>query len=254
MDNFEEYQNPILYDTENDTYTDDIEFLLKWTNGMRGPILDIACGTGRGTIPLAKRGLDLIGVDIHAGMLEEAKRKAEKLELQINWVGQDCRTLNLDVKSPLAYTIGNSFQHFLTNEDQDSFLSSVHRHLEANGLFIFGTRFPNEEELLAASEEELWRTYDDPQTGLTVDVFGLSTYDSLNQIQHNKTMRRFRTGAGKVVDEKTTNISLRYVYPKEMERILSANGFRILHAFGDWRQSPLTNESTQMIYVCLAIL
>ncbi|WP_179298551.1 hypothetical protein [Evansella halocellulosilytica] len=48
LDNFEEYDNPILYDKENDTYTEDITFLEKWASKAEGIIIDLACCTGRG--------------------------------------------------------------------------------------------------------------------------------------------------------------------------------------------------------------
>lgn len=56
MENFEEYDDPILYDKENESYTADIPFLLKWAAKTEGTIIDVACGTGRATIPLAKNG------------------------------------------------------------------------------------------------------------------------------------------------------------------------------------------------------
>ncbi|WP_268877040.1 hypothetical protein [Cytobacillus massiliigabonensis] len=40
------------------------------------------------------------------------------------------------------------------------------------------------------------------------------------------------------------------MYPKEMERILSANGFEIEHLYQDWNETPITADSTQMVYVC----
>ncbi|MFB7642836.1 class I SAM-dependent methyltransferase, partial [Peribacillus butanolivorans] len=73
--NSEEYDDPILYDKENDPYIEDLSYLLKWASKTEGPIIDLACGTGRATIPLASKGYKLIGVDIHKGMLDEAKRK-----------------------------------------------------------------------------------------------------------------------------------------------------------------------------------
>ncbi|MBL5768460.1 class I SAM-dependent methyltransferase [Heyndrickxia sporothermodurans] len=97
MENFEEYDDPILYDKENDPYTADIPFLLKWAAKTEGTIIDVACGTGRATIPLAKNGHKLIGVDVHNGMLAEAKRKTDKLNLPIEWIEQDCAELNLNV-------------------------------------------------------------------------------------------------------------------------------------------------------------
>ena len=248
LDNFEEYDDPILYDTENDTYLPEVPFLLKWAENKQGTIIDFACGTGRTTIPIAKAGYKLLGVDIHKGMLDAARNKSVSLGLNIEWIEQDCTNLNLNVKSSLIYSVGNSFQHFLTNDAQDALLSSVNKHLHDDGVFIYGTRFPSAEELLQPSTEEYWRTYKDGH--YTVDVFTISEYDSLNQIQHYTTIRKYKNNAGKIVDEKRTNIKLRYVFPKEMERIMNANGFEILHLYSDWKETPITNNSYEMVYVC----
>lgn len=248
--NFEEYDDPVLYDKENDPYIDDLPFLLKWASKTEGVIIDLACGTGRATIPLASEGYQLIGVDVHKGMLKEAKRKSAKWKLPIKWMEQDCTKLNLNVKSQFIYMVGNSFQHFLTNEAQDGLLISINRHLEPDGIFIFDTRFPSKEELLQPSTEEYWKTYIDCETQNKVDVSTISHYDALNQIQHYTTIRKFLNGKGKLVNEIRTNISLRYVYPKEMERILYGNGFEILNVYKDWNEGPLENDSHSMIYVC----
>ncbi|REB07086.1 class I SAM-dependent methyltransferase [Sporosarcina sp. BI001-red] len=248
--NFEEYDDPILYDKENENYQSELPFLLNWASKTRGTIIDLACGTGRVTIPLAQNGYKVIGVDIHTGMLQEAKKKSSILDLKIDWVEQDCTHLNLPIKSNLIYSVGNSFQHFLTNDAQDELLSSVNNHLEIGGFFIFGTRFPNVEELLSPVTEEYWKSYTDPETLSRVDVYTLSNYDSLHQVQHNTTIRRYKNMDGKLLNEKRTNISLRYVFPKEMERTLFLNGFEIVNVYNDWNESPVTNDSYEMIYVC----
>ena len=253
LDNFEEYDDPILYDKENNTYIEDIHFIEKWASKQEGIIIDLACGTGRATIPLARKGYRLIGVDLHKGMLNEAKRKTSNLGLQIKWIEQDCSRLNLNVKSKLIYTVGNSFQHFLTNEAQDGLLMSVNRHLETDGIFIFGTRFPSAEELFSPNTEEYWKSYVDDDTKNIVDVYTISSYDFLKQIQHNITIRRMKDSVGKVVKELQTNISLRYVFPKEMERIIQGNGFEIVSVYKDWNGTPISDECDQMIYVCKKI-
>lgn len=253
LDNFEEYDNPILYDIENNAYSDDVKFLTKWAAKTEGIIIDLACGTGRATIPLAMEGYKLIGVDLHSGMLNEAKKKASALHLQVDWIEQDCSELELNVKSNLIFSVGNSFQHFLTNDAQDGLLTSVNKHLETKGIFIFGTRFPTAEELLQPSTEEYWKTYTDKESHHKVDVYTISRYESLNQVQHYTTIRRYKDQIGEIVKEVKTNISLRYVFPKEMERLLFSNGFEILHVYKDWNETPLTNDSEQMIYVCQKI-
>nr|WP_315969833.1 class I SAM-dependent methyltransferase [Bacillus testis] len=221
LDNFEEYADPILYDKENESFISEMPFLIKWASKKQGTIIDLACGTGRVTIPLAKNGYKLIGVDLHKGMLNEARKKSFNLDLQIDWIEQDCTMLDLNVKSNMIYSVGNSFQYFLTNEAQDRLLSSVNKHLDIDGVFIFGTRFPSVEELLQPQTEEYWRTYTDRDTQEKVDLYTISAYDSLKQIQHYTTIRKYKN-----IDD---------VFPKEMERILLVNGFEILHLYRDWR-------------------
>lgn len=249
--NSEEYDDPILYDKENNEYIEDLSYLMKWASRSEGlPIIDLACGTGRATIPLAKLGYALIGVDIHRGMLCEAKKKSSSHKLQIEWVEQDCTNLKLNIKSKLIYSVGNSFQHFLTNEEQDGLLSSVNKHLEIGGVFIFNTRFPSPEELLQPDTEEYWKSYIDKDTQNKVDVYTISKYDSLSQIQHYTTIRKYLNSDGKMIDEKRTNIRLCYVFPKEMERILFLNGFETVNIYKDWKETPITNDSHEVIYVC----
>ena len=249
-DNLEEYDNPVSYDIENDAYIGELSLLEEWATKIGGPIIDLACGTGRLTIPLATKGFNLIGIDIHAGMLEQAKKKSEKLNLQIDWVEQDCTQLALKTKTKMIYMVGNSIQHFHTNESQNQLLSSVHNHLEEDGIFIFGTRFPNAEELLQPSIEEYWKTYTDPTCNKEVDVYTISSYDALSQIQHYTTIRKYKNSDGSVENENKTNISLRYTYPMEMYRLLAENGLTILHVYSDWNGKPISNDSSEMIYVC----
>lgn len=246
--NFKEYEDPAAYDRENDPFMDDVAFLMKWVDRIEGPIVDLACGTGRASIPLAQQGCSLIGVDLHEGMLEHAAKKSIGLGLPIQWVKQDCSKLALQETSSLIYMVGNSFQHFLTNTAQTDLLSSVHRHLKPKGLFIFSTRFPNADELLMPPEEEFWRSYKDDQ-GKRVDMYTISRYDAISQIQHCTTIRRTNNEQNYVEKEHTTDISLRFTFPQEMERLFAETGFDVVHVYGDWQEGPFTAKSHSMVYV-----
>ncbi|SDN65978.1 Methyltransferase domain-containing protein [Alkalicoccus daliensis] len=192
----------------------------------------------------------MIGVDIHAGMLAEAKNKASHLQQEIAWIQDDCTELALDIESELIYSAGNSFQHFITNESQDLFLSSVFNHLKPEGIFIFDTRSPHKEELQTTGMKEFWKSYIDAETSNKVDVFTFSNYNSLTQVQNNITIRRHMSPGNEILKEIKTQINLRYSFPKEMERMLHENGFEIVNVYQDWEESPLTGESKQMIYIC----
>jgi ubiquinone/menaquinone biosynthesis C-methylase UbiE len=245
----EEYEDPILYDVEN-SGTTEFSFLQEWAKKAkvgRHPILDLGCGTGRLTFPLANAGFSLIGVDVHEGMLQLAKEKSEPGS-SIQWLLQDCRKLELEQKSPLAYMVGHAFQHFLTNQHQDDLLNSVKHALTSCGYFIFNTRFPSKTELLQPAEEQYERTIVDPD-GRNVEIFYKMEYDSVQQIQHYKTIRRFYR-EHELEEEKVTTIDLRYSYPQEIKRTLERNGFNMLHCFDGWEAKPLNEGCYSMVVVC----
>ncbi|MCZ8535141.1 hypothetical protein [Psychrobacillus psychrodurans] len=105
------------------------------------------------------------------------------------------------------------------------------------------------EELLQPSTEEYWKTYTDTMENKKVDVYTISNNDSIEQVQHYTTIRKYLDGSN-VVEERKTNISLRYTYPKEMEPLLFENGLDILHVYEDWNKSLLSKDSEEVIYVC----
>ncbi|WP_059171691.1 class I SAM-dependent methyltransferase [Bacillus sp. FJAT-27445] len=249
---FEEYKDATLYDKENHR-TPELEFLKRLAEDCEGPIIDVACGTGRITVPLAMAGHELIGVDAEQEMLQLAEEKSKKANLPIAWIKQDCRMFDAGLKTSLIYSVGNSFQHFLTNEDQDGLLGSVSRHLEEGGLFVFDTRFPSAEELLQPPTEEYWTSYTDGDTGQKVKLSTISHYDGLEQIQYYTTFRKFIQN-GAVVRELKTRVNLRYVYPKEVERLMEKHHFKIMNVFSDWNGSPLQPESYAMVYVCKKVV
>lgn len=243
--NLEKYADPEMYDHLYDKYQKDLNLILKWAS-QDHTIIELACGTGRLTIPMAHRGFQMIGVDLHDGMLTRARQKAEGVGVPIEFVQQDCTELNLPVKSSLAFMTGNSFQHFLTNEVQDALFQSVRKHLVDEGIFIFDTRNPVLKELSAVDEYE--ETYVD-KNGNQVMERHRDEYDHLTQILNCQTQRQvYRDGT--LIAEEQDGISLRYSFPKEMERLITANGFEIVQVYGDWDENELHAESISMVYVC----
>lgn len=248
LDNLEEYDDPAAYDQENNHYVGELPLLLEWAGKVNGPIIDLACGTGRLTLPLAKEGYQLIGIDVHKGMLEQAAKKAGKLNLDIQWLQQDCTNFQAGIRSPFIYMVGNSIQHFHTNEAQDQLLSSIKQHLQEDGIFIFDTRFPSANELLQPATEEYWKTYMDGEN--EIDLYTISSYDALKQIQHYTTIRKYKDHSAKIIDEKITNISLRYTYPLEMERVLKEHNLEIVNVYKDWKGTSIDSDSDYVVYIC----
>ena len=90
-----------IYDGMN-TSMDDLQFYKRWLpKNKDARILELCCGTGRLTLPIAKDGYDISGVDYTASMLHQAKMKAAEAGLRINFIQADIRTLDLQKKYDL---------------------------------------------------------------------------------------------------------------------------------------------------------
>ena len=75
-----------IYDGMN-TSMDDLQFYKRWLpKNKDARILELCCGTGRLTLPIAKDGYDISGVDYTASMLHQAKMKAAEAGLRINFI------------------------------------------------------------------------------------------------------------------------------------------------------------------------
>jgi SAM-dependent methyltransferase len=247
-----EYTGAEEYDRENGLTGPEIPFYLTLAREVGGSALDLACGTGFLTIPLAEAGLAVTGVDLAPEMLAHARTKAGGLP--IRWLQADCRTLNLGERFRLVTMTGNAFQEFRTRADQEGLLGSVRRHLAPGGLFAFETRFPRLSELLTAevlsgewSAESVWRKYENAQ-GQTVTVSTSQRYDAVQQIAEYVIHQRWEEGGQPAV--KTERAVLRFVFPREMEALLHYNGLAIRDAYGDWDRQPLAGTSPRMIFVC----
>ncbi|WP_409271620.1 class I SAM-dependent methyltransferase [Neobacillus sp. SCS-31] len=244
--NLEKYEDPLKYDELYNDYKEDLNYILECVKQETSPIIELACGTGRVTIPMAKRGLKMIGVDIHAGMLNLAKQKAEKENLNIHFEQQDCTKLNLPIKAPLIFMTGNSFQHFLTNDSQNELFQSVKSHLQPNGEFIFDTRNPILAELAIVEESE--ERYTNSHDQLVIEKHR-ETYHHHTQILHCTTTYDV-VKDGQIIESKQDSISLRYTFPMELERILEEHGFELVQLYGSWKKDAYTKDSVSMIVHC----
>src|SRR5512144_254982 len=115
----------------------DVAVYLAQAQAASGPVLEIGCGTGRVTIPLAAAGVDISGLDVSASMLEEAKRKAESQGLRINWIEADGRTFDLGQRFALIIMPFNTLQFFRDIAALQQLFHRVKSHLQDGGRFIF---------------------------------------------------------------------------------------------------------------------
>jgi SAM-dependent methyltransferase len=254
--NLEEFADPHTYDIEDSSDTG-IAFYTALAQETGGPVLEIACGTGRVSIPIARLDFAVTGLDIVPGMLELARSKSAGLPTR--WVEGDARTFDLGEQFRLIFLTGNAFQAFLTRADQEALLGRVRAHLHDDGLFAFETRNPRWNAATTSTTGELWanletreqeeegQNYTD-SSGRDVRVSRTQVYDHVAQILHWTTYRRWREGDQE--QTKMTRIAVRFTFPQELAALLYYNGFTIIRQYGDWNLEPLSAASTSIISVC----
>ncbi len=96
-------------------------------------VLDAGCGTGRVAVELARRGVDVVGVDLDGSMLAEAQRRAPEL----TWQQADLARLDLDRTFDVVVLAGN-VPLFTPPGTQDALLEACLRHVTPGGVLIAG--------------------------------------------------------------------------------------------------------------------
>lgn len=109
---------------------------LRAAQQVQGPILDLACGSGRLTVPLAQRGFEVVGIDLSEPMLARLNRRLAELPAQVagrvRVVHADMLELDLDRRFPLAILAATSVV-LVPLGRLPGFLAGVRRHLEPGG-------------------------------------------------------------------------------------------------------------------------
>jgi len=247
-DNLEEFDDPPNYDLEEgERSVARIAFYCDLAKAVGGPVLEIACGSGLVTIPLAAQGLEVTGVDLAHSMLEHARQKAEGENLNIHWIEADARSFDLRQAFQFVLLTGNAFQAFLRREDQEALLATVKQHLAPNGIFAFETRNPSGHDLMDQPAEEFDQRYQSVERHL-VSVSFTQRYDPLAQVMYWTSYRRWNDGEGD--HKKETHIACRFTYPQELDALLHYNGFEVTQQYGNWNKETLSATSPSLISIC----
>lgn len=135
-------------------------------------VLDLGCGTGTLTEMMAERGYDMIGVDLSAEMLSLAMEKREISGLDILYLNQDMRELDLYGTVGTVYSVCDSVNYLLEDADVIQAFRRVNLFLSPKGLFLFdfNTVYKYEQigdAVIAESREDcsfIWDNYYDPDT------------------------------------------------------------------------------------------
>ena len=134
---FAEVYDKIMREVGYEMWADYIQRILaRFRPGARN-LVDLACGTGNSTLPFARRGMAVTGVDRSPAMLERARAKAAAESLNIPFYQQDLTSLALPKRYEVATCLYDSINYVLDWDDLCAACEGVCKSLEDGGIFIF---------------------------------------------------------------------------------------------------------------------
>jgi len=243
----------VFYSTAGD---EDVEFYVDLAQASRGPVLEIGCGTGRVSLPIASAGIDVVGVDFSTSMLAKARERAAATKDNggaVEFLQGDMRTLALGRRFPLVIIPARTLYLALTPEEQLESLRRAAAHLAPRGALAFNLFVPDSDLISDVSEEpfSMGETIN-PKTGLRCLLSAANRPDPVGQTIHSIQTVEELSDAGEVVRTVDLEVDLRYLYPSEVHVMLEQVGIVADQVFGDFEGGPLTEDSEEMVWVVRA--
>jgi SAM-dependent methyltransferase len=235
----------------------DVNFYLAAARNFGSPILELGCGTGRISAPLAQAGHPVTGLDISEKMLQRAEQKRASLPAEqrahLRLVQGDMTSFDLQDYFPLIIAPFRPFQHLLNIREQLSCLACARRHLEAGGRLIldfFQTDAARMHDPDFLKEHTIadYEIAGDRRVRLTERTTAFHRATQCNDVEMAFTV----TGPGGEQSRNVFAFTIRYFFRYEVEHLLARAGFRVLELFGDFDGSPLRDDSPEMIFVATA--
>lgn len=134
---FSEFYDALTANVSYDTVSQVLSSLLTRYGKSRGLLLDLACGTGSVSVRLAKKGYEVIGVDLSPEMLSEAQNKAYSAGQNILFLCQDMTALDLYGTVDAAVCTLDGLCHLPNEESVFAALQKVSLFMNPGGVFLF---------------------------------------------------------------------------------------------------------------------
>ncbi len=235
--------SPIEFDRVADLYDDfvctefDVPFWLDESKSVSGKVLELACGTGRVSIPLLKAGVDLSCVDYAPEMIARFRQKLEMSHLSCPLYCQDMAELELPHHFDLIFISFHSFSELIDKQRQRFALRRIRSHLTKEGRFICTLQNPAVRTRSLDGKMRLIGEFPLPGGGMLVVRTRLS-FNSSTQIASGEQVYDRLSPEKVLVEQHFLNINF-YLFNKlEFESLLSESGYSIEALCGDYENRP----------------
>ena len=207
----------------------------------RNLVLDLGCGTGTLTELMYQKGYDMIGVDTSEAMLNIAIEKKEKSGSEILYLMQDMRELELYSTVGTVFSVCDSLNYILEEEELLTVFSLVNNYLFPGGIFVFdfNTDYKYREVIgnttIAENREDcsfIWENLYDPEE--EINEYDLTVFVR----EEDDRFRRFTE----------THLQRGYT-PEQISRLVRQAGLKILEMTDDETGEEAGPQSQRVLVV-----
>jgi SAM-dependent methyltransferase len=206
-----------------------VEFLVEVAGG--GAALEFGIGTGRIALPLARRGVEVHGIDLSEAMVARLRTKpgGDAIAVKIG----DFATTRVDRRFSLVYLVANTIMNLTTQEEQVACFHNAAEHLEAGGSFVIEVVIPGLQRLPPG---ERFQLFDVSPTHVGFDEIDVATQAL---ISHHYWIE---DGGVEVFSP-----PFRYVWPAELDLMAQLAGLKLRERWAGWEREPFTAESRKHV-------
>jgi SAM-dependent methyltransferase len=239
------YQHPDLYDALLPVGAH-LPFYCDLAREHPGGVLELACGSGQLTVPIARLVGHVVGLDRSAAMLSSAHARAASVGVACTFVEGDMRHFKLEAKFGLIFIARNSLLHVLTADDLVSTLTAVRTHLAPKGIFAFDVFNPSPA-ILGRPRGQRFPVMEVGSSGFGhLVVEGTHRYEADQQVDYGT----WYISADEERDKWVVPVVVRSIFPQELPLLLQAAGLALVDRFGDLSKHPFRAGSPQQVCLC----
>jgi len=198
-----------------------------------GRALELAIGTGRIALPLARRGVGVHGIDLSRAMVARLRAKPGGDAIGVT-IG-DFATTRVDGTFSVAYLVFNTIMNLTTQAAQVACFGNAAAHLEPGGCFVIEVGIPDLRRLPPGQDVVPFH--------VSPTRWAFDSYDTATQAMSSNYVH-VTGGRGEY-----TSFPFRYVWPAELDLMAQLAGLRLRERWDGWTREPFTSDSRQHVSI-----
>src|SRR6187402_3095438 len=224
-----------LYDPWSRSVTEDVEFYVAEAQKTGGPVVELGIGTGRIAIPIAQKGVQVIGIDSSREMLAACRRRAEAegvtelLDLRLG----DLRAPPIDSPVPLVICPFRSYLHLADDGERVEALTAARAALAPDGRLVFDVFAPKPDDI-----EETHGRWLEREPGI---------YERAEWDESARTLTLSVRGPSGAA-----TMALSWISREEWQRLLAETGFTVEACYGWFDRTPY-RDGEDMVFVARTV-